>query len=279
MMSLFRLLALSLAALAGACSASPVSDPSGGLPPVGSAQAPGSGTLTQASDKEAALNKVSLTYAVMSDPKSNAYKIGPLDVLDVTVFKAPELSKTLQVSEAGTINFPLIGEVTASGKSARELEQLLAKQLGAKYLQNPQVSVFVKEHNSQRITVEGAVKKPGVIPMSGGMSLVQAIAQSGGLDDVAQSEVVVFRVTDGKRYAGRYDYADIRDGKADDPQLQSGDVVVVPTSDTKQGFNLTESQNTESQSRTAVPAANQLGEAIRSSNGGRGNEPTSNRGV
>jgi len=241
MMSLLRLLTLSLvAALVSACSVSPGSSPSSGLPPIAvpaQPQASGPAAPAQASDKEAALNKVSLTYTALSDPKSNAYKIGPLDVLDVTVFKAPELSKTLQVSEAGTINFPLVGEIAASGKSARELEQLLTKQLGAKYLQNPQVSVFVKEHNSQRITVEGAVKKPGVIPMSGGMSLLQAIAQSGGLDEVAESDVVVFRVTDGKRFAGRYDVSDIRSGRADDPQLQSGDVVVVPSSDMKQGFN------------------------------------------
>ncbi len=188
-------------------------------------------------DQEAALDKIAKAYTSMADPSSKAYKIGPLDVLEITVFKVPDLSKTVQVSEAGTINFPLIGEVETSGKSAREMEQLLAKKLGAKYLQNPQISVFVKEHNSQRVTVTGAVKKPGVVPMAGGLSLLQAIAISGGLDEVAESTAVLMRVTDGKRLAGRYDVADIQAGRADDPPLQSGDVIIVPTSDMKQGFN------------------------------------------
>lgn len=137
-----------------------------------------------------------------------------------------------------TINFPLAGEIEAGGKTAREVEQALTKRLGTKYLQNPQITVFVKEHNSQRITVEGAVKKPGVVPMAGGVSLLQAIAQSGGLDEVAESTAVVFRMANGKRLAAKYDIANIRAGRAEDPQLQSGDVVIVPTSDVKEGINM-----------------------------------------
>ncbi|MGO8952771.1 MAG: polysaccharide biosynthesis/export family protein, partial [Rhodomicrobium sp.] len=90
----------------------------------------------------------------------------------------------------------------------------------------------------QRITVEGAVKKPGVVPMAGGVSLLQAIAQSGGLDEVAESTAVVFRMANGKRLAAKYDIANIRAGRAEDPQLQSGDVVIVPTSDVKEGINM-----------------------------------------
>ena len=185
-----------------------------------------------------AMEKVAQTYTALADPKSKAYKIGPLDVLDITVFKVPDLTKSVQVSESGTINFPLVGEIQAGGRSSRELEQELTKRLGAKYLQNPQITVFVREYNSQRVTVTGAVKKPGVLPMVGGMTLLQALAQSGGRDEVAESEVVVMRVSDGKRLAGRYDVLDIQEGRANDPQLQSGDVIVVPTSDMKQGMNL-----------------------------------------
>ncbi|MGO9474889.1 MAG: polysaccharide biosynthesis/export family protein [Rhodomicrobium sp.] len=245
MMALLRFLAPALAAaLAAACGASSVSDFSAGAPqlaaaPVQAPAAKGGGGPAQAADSSqtAALQKVAQTYTAMADPKTRAYKIGPLDVLEVSVFKVPDLSKTVQVSEAGTINFPLIGEVEASGKSARELEQLLTKELGAKYLQKPQISVFVKEHNSQRVTVEGAVKKPGVVPMAGGMSLLQAVAISGGTDETAENTAVVFRMTEGKRFAAKYDLSDIRAGRADDPQLQSGDVVIVPTSDLKFGLN------------------------------------------
>jgi polysaccharide export outer membrane protein len=242
MMALIRLSApVFVAALLAACSASVVGDPSSGGPQLAVAQAPSQAkvpaTHMPASETQSvALQKVTQAYA-MADPKSKAYKIGPLDVLEVNVFKVPELSKSVQVSEAGTINFPLIGEIEAGGKSARELEQELTKRLGAKYLQNPQITVFVKEHNSQRITVTGAVKKPGVIPMAGGVSLLQAIAQGGGLEEVAESTALVLRVSDGQRLAGRYDVADIQAGRAEDPQLQSGDLVIVPTSDMKQGLN------------------------------------------
>jgi polysaccharide export outer membrane protein len=173
----------------------------------------------------------------MSDPASHTYKVGPQDVLEVTVFKAPELSKTIQVSETGTINFPLIGEFNASGKTAREVEQEMSKKLGAKYLQNPQISVFVKDHFSQRVTVEGAVKKPGIYPISGGLSLLQAVALSGGFEDTAAKTVLIFRLDEGKRLAGKYDVSSIREGSQPDLQLQAGDVLIAPTSDIKEGLS------------------------------------------
>lgn len=245
------------AALAAACTASSV-DTAPGSPQLGETKNTGqpaalgagpshsgpaqaaagqSGAPQSAGAPQDPIEKVAQTYTAMSDPKSKAYKIGPLDVLDITVFKVPDLTKSVQVSEAGTINFPLVGEVPAGGRSPRELEQDLTKRLGDKYLQNPQITVFVKEYNSQRVTVSGAVKKPGVLPMVGGMTLLQAIAQSGGMDEIAESTAVVMRVSDGKRLAGRYDVSDIQEGRASDPQLQSGDVIIIPTSDMKQGFN------------------------------------------
>lgn len=248
-MSLLRLLLLAVAAASlTACSVSTVNDTNADqlhlTQAAGTdAQAPAVAppkeppAQTAASGEQEAALKTAISLASVSDPSSKAYKIGPLDVLDITVFKVPDLSKTVQVSEAGTINLPLVGEVQAGGRSARELEQDLTKRLGAKYLQNPQITIFVKEYNSQRVTIAGAVKKPGVLPMVGGLTLLQAIAQSGGREDVAESEVLVMRVSDGKRLAGRYNVLDIQEGNASDPQLQSGDVIVVPTSDMKQGVN------------------------------------------
>lgn len=170
-------------------------------------------------------------------PGSAAYKIGPQDVLELSVFKVPELAKMVQVAESGTANFPLVGEVPAAGKTAQEVERDVTKRLGAKYLQNPQVTVFVKEYNSQRVTVEGAVKKPGVYPIRGRSTLLQFIAIAEGSDPNAGSEVLVFRQTNGKRAAAKFDIDEIRSGKVDDPPLQSGDVIVVPTSATKEAFN------------------------------------------
>src|SRR6202021_2839152 len=97
-------------------------------------------------------------------PGSNAYKIGPLDVLDVAVFKVPDLSKTVQVGEDGTITYPLIGQVHAAGRTAHDLEVDLKQKLGEKYLRSPQITVLVKEYNRQRVTFSGGGKTPGVSP-------------------------------------------------------------------------------------------------------------------
>src|SRR3984893_16636037 len=159
--------------------------------------------------------------AASATPGNSSYKIGPQDVLDITVFKAPDLAKTVQVDEAGTVNLPLVGEVRAAGKTAAEVERDLEAKLGAKYLKSPQVTVFVKEYNSQRVTVEGAVKKPGVYPIHGRNQLLESIAMAEGLDrETASSSVVVFRTTNGVRSARRFDIDDIRSGKSEGPQVK-----------------------------------------------------------
>jgi polysaccharide export outer membrane protein len=156
------------------------------------------------------------------------YRIAPLDVLDISVFQVPDLTKTVQVSSSGQISLPLVGTVQASGKSPSELERQLASVLGAKYLQSPQVSVFVKEYTSQKVTVEGSVNKPGIYPMAGKTTLLRAIALAGGLDRVADPRgIIIFRDIKGKRQAAKFDLPAIRSGKADDPVIAGGDVVVV----------------------------------------------------
>jgi polysaccharide export outer membrane protein len=191
------------------------------------------------SDAEARrkLREVAQRAADANTAGDNAYQLGPQDVIEIAVFKVPELSKTVQISEAGTINYPLIGETKVAGRTARGLEQELTQQLAAKYLQNPQVTVLVREHNSKRVTIEGAVKKPGIYPLQGGMTLVQLIATAQGLDEVAEDEAVILRVADGNRQAARFSLSELRDGGGQDPQLKAGDVVIVNTSATKQAFN------------------------------------------
>jgi polysaccharide biosynthesis/export protein len=87
--------------------------------------------------------------AAVATSKNDTYKIGPHDVLDVTVFKVPDLSKTVQVKADGTITYPLIGEVPAAGKTAHELARDLEQRLGDKYLRSPQIAVVIKEYNSR----------------------------------------------------------------------------------------------------------------------------------
>ena len=161
-------------------------------------------------------------------------KIGPADVLDISVFNVPDLAKTVQVADDGSINYPLIGDVAVAGKTAHEVERELTQKLGAKYLRNPQVAVLVKEFNSQRVTVSGSVKTSGVYSIKGNTTLMQVLAMAGDLDmTVASGNVVVFRTINGQRSAARFDVDDIKAGKAEDPQVQPGAVVVVDTSNTK----------------------------------------------
>lgn len=185
------------------------------------------------------LARAASPFVAAATPGSAGYKIGPLDVLDITVFKVPDLSKTVQVAEAGTINLPLVGDVAAAGKTPSALERELQARLNAGYLKSPQVSVFVKEYNSSRITLEGAVKKPGVYPMRGHDTLLQSIALAEGLDrETSSTNVVLFRLENGVRSAARYDLADIRAGRTADPPVQTGDVIVVEDSMYKAGFQV-----------------------------------------
>ena len=147
------------------------------------------------------------------------------------MFNVTELNRTVQVADNGSINFPLLGEVSTVGKTARAVELELSARLNARFVKSPQVSVFVKEYNSQRFTVDGSVKKPGVFPLRDRGSLLQAIALAGGLDnDSASSIVVIFRQTESGRSAARFDLDEIRGGRADDPAIQSGDSIVVDAS-------------------------------------------------
>jgi polysaccharide export outer membrane protein len=177
------------------------------------------------------------TPVAFASSGSSSYRVGPLDLLDISVFNVPELSKPVQVSGSGTINLPLLGEMAAAGKTTEELERELTKKLGEKYLQNPQVTVLVKEFNSQRVTIEGAVNKPGVYPITTNTSLLQLVAMAGDFQQTSDSSALILRTTNGKRSAARFDVADIQNGRAHDPMIQSGDVVVAGTSAIKSGFN------------------------------------------
>lgn len=172
--------------------------------------------------------KAAEPFISTATPGNTAYKIGPQDVLDISVFKVPELTRSVVVSHVGTINLPLVGEVQAAGKTAREIEHDLTAQLGAEYLQSPQVTVAVKEYNSQRVTIDGAVKKPGVYPIRSKTTLLQLTAMAGGLQDSADhSGLVIMRQDKGKRSARTFNINDIRAGRTEDPPLEQGDVVVV----------------------------------------------------
>jgi polysaccharide biosynthesis/export protein len=172
----------------------------------------------------------------VDDP--GAYKISYADVLDISIFKVPELARTVEVDESGTITFPPVGEVSVVGKTVRDIEHDLAERLEAKYLRSPQVTVSVKEFNSQPVTVDGAVMKPGLHALKGKTTLLQLIAMSGGIDrDISDSTVVLFRNADGQRHATKFDIDAIRIGQAQDPLVFPGDTVIANSSPLKAAWS------------------------------------------
>jgi polysaccharide biosynthesis/export protein len=187
----------------------------------------------------ASAQKIFAANAAPSSGKTGAdYKIAPLDVIEVSVFGVKDLDRTVQVSSSGMISLPLIKAVKAGGRTQAQLERDIAAKLEASYLQSPQVSVFVKEYNSQRITVDGAVRKPGIFPTTGEVSLLQAIALAEGLTELADpSGILLFRTVDNKRMAARFDLKAVRTGKVSDPMLQAGDIVMVDQSAARTTLN------------------------------------------
>jgi polysaccharide export outer membrane protein len=120
------------------------------------------------------------TLSSKRDPYRD-YKIGPEDLLEISVFEEEKLNKTVRVSSQGNISLPLLGTIRVKGLTANELEKEIRDLLGEKYLQDPHVSVFIKEYRSQRISVIGAVEKPGVFDVTGQKTVLDMLAMAGGL--------------------------------------------------------------------------------------------------
>lgn len=157
------------------------------------------------------------------------YKITPNDLLEVEVFGVTELKRTVRVNSTGHVSLPLIGMVQVAGLTPADAEALIAVQYGSKYLQDPQISIFIKEFTTQRITLDGALVKPGIYPLTGQITLLRALALAGGGSQLADMEqVMLFRITpQGQSLLEKHDVLKIRLGEAPDPLLQGDDVVVV----------------------------------------------------
>ena len=166
------------------------------------------------------------------------YKIGAQDLLEISVFQVADLSKTVRVNTSGDISLPLVGLIHAGGMTVQDVEGSIARKLTESYLQNPQVSVFVKEFSSQRVTLEGSIAKPGIFPLTGETTLLQTVAMGGGLNEMADpTGILVFRMIDGRKKVARFDLKQIRQGNAEDPVILSDDIIVVSESGTKSMFS------------------------------------------
>ncbi len=166
------------------------------------------------------------------------YRVGPFDKLSIDVFGIEELrGREVQVDASGRISFPLVGTVEASGKTPGEIEEAIEAQLRGKYIRNPQVTVNLRETVSQVVTIGGEVKKPGLFPVVGRMTLMRAIATAEGTTEFAKKrEVVVFRTTGGQKYAALYDLNAIQRGNYADPEIYANDVVMVGDSSSRRIF-------------------------------------------
>lgn len=165
-----------------------------------------------------------------------SYLIVPGDALTVKVFQADSLSQEYRVDPSGKITMPLIGEVSAIGVTPQALGTTIARRLDEKYLRNPDVIVAVKESRSRNITVDGSVKNAGVFPVTGDLTLIQAVALARGTDaDANPRRVAIFRTIEGKRMAAAFDLTAVRRGESPDPRVYAGDIIVV---DGKRGNSL-----------------------------------------
>lgn len=165
------------------------------------------------------------------------YRIAPLDKLEIKVLKMTDLSGDYNVDLAGNISMPLIGEVRALNLTTAELDSQLSAKLGEKYLENPDVSIGIKESTSRVVTVDGAVREPGAFPTIGQTSLMRVVALAKGVtEDANPRRVAVFRTVGGQRQGAAFDLVSIRQGQSPDPQLYAGDIVVVDGSSIKQAY-------------------------------------------
>ena len=121
------------------------------------------------------------------------YKVGPKDLLEISVFGLSDLNRTVRVSEDGKISLPLLGEVEVAGMTKAECEKKISQLLEEGYLQNPQVTIFIREYKSNRVSLLGAVRNPGPYELLGSQSLLQVISQAGGLTNEAGNDILIMR--------------------------------------------------------------------------------------
>jgi len=208
-----------------------------GSSPTVASRKPMQGTAATARAGETPRSARDLVPAVVGIPNDAAvaasHQIAQGDVLDIKVFQVDDLTTQERVNDAGAVILPLIGPVRVAGLTTEQAEQTIASALAKDYLQDPQVDVFVSEYADQEVTVGGEVEKPGVFPLRGQTTLLEAIALAGGTTNLAkESEVIVFRTTRPTDSISAYvvDLKKVERGELGDPQLVANDKIVVPKS-------------------------------------------------
>ncbi len=199
------------------------------LPVLALSQARTGSPLTPAAVAGTARDAASSRAATAPSSVPGDYVIGPEDVLAISVWKEPDLSRTIPVRPDGKISLPLAGEVQAGSLTASLLEVAIAARLKT-YLARPEVTVMVQEIHSQRFNIVGSVAKPGAYALAKPMGVLDAIAIAGGLGDFAKSRSIYIlrRAPNGTTTRTPFNYHDVIKGKGNDLPLRAGDTVVVP---------------------------------------------------
>jgi polysaccharide export outer membrane protein len=185
-----------------------------------------------------------LAYAQSAQQQTN-YVIGPQDILTITSFDQEDLSNKYPVDSDGTFTFPLIGRVKAGGLTLRELEAELKRLLKDGFFKDPQLSVGVETYKSQKIYIVGEVRNAGTYPLTGDMSLIEAIARAGSTLPSASGEAVVVRAKPGQQTSGplmpngndtevtTVDLRELQGGAlSQNVALRDGDTIFVPRAET-----------------------------------------------
>ncbi len=164
------------------------------------------------------------------------YTIAPMDTLTIRVFGMTDLTGDYQVDLRGNIAMPLVGEIAAMNLTPPQLDDVLTRKYAERYLENPDIAVGIKQSAGRNVTVDGAVERGGMFPVAGRLSLMQAVALAGGVDEQTANpkRVAIFRTIDGRRQAAAFDLVSIRRGEMEDPPVYSGDIVIVDGSSIKE---------------------------------------------
>ena len=184
---------------------------------------------TSQPDAQAASQSAGSPVQKSATPDPN-YIIGPQDVIDVNVWKEPDISRTIPVRPDGKISLPLLNDVQAAGMTPAQLGAQITASL-KKYVTNPQVTVIVTAINSQRIYVLGEVTRPGAFPLLPGTTVLRGLSSAGGFTQFAKMKAIyVLRLENGKQVKYPFNYKNVVGGKnpEQDILLKAGDTIVVP---------------------------------------------------
>lgn len=156
------------------------------------------------------------------------YRVGPEDELAISVWHEPELSQMVVVRPDGMITLPLVNDIKVAGTTMEELQSLLTEKLKG-VVNDPQVTVSVKAVKSRKVFLVGNVAKQGAYLLGGRMSVLELIAEAGGLGPFAKGgSIYVLRKESGREVRVPFNYKKALSGKGANPELMPGDMVVVP---------------------------------------------------